>query len=396
VVGPANLNGNILTPTAAGSLHVIAWQPGDANWSYTDPLRQTLSLTSIPSVITFVATGITTAAATLHGTVSPNGLVTTARFEYGPTTAYGSTVSVALAPSDGFNPQEVAATLASLAPGITHYRLTATNSLGTSYGADRTLATDVPAMAVEQPAHVALASGVSTSDFGSTTIGAAGNILSFTVRNTGSLPLSGLAVSVDGPGRLDYTVNAAGLPASLPAGGSGTFTIAFRPWQSGLRSAALLIAGNDPLRNPFNIALTGTGLTQPGPGQSIATTAVASVMKTSDAPFSLLAGASSGLPLTYAVLTGPATVGSNGLVTLTGAPGAVTLQTSQAGGSGYNPTATNVTFQVTLPGQAFIKVAGGRTGNHSVGIRADGTLWAWGSNITPARISSDIVHAAAA
>jgi alpha-tubulin suppressor-like RCC1 family protein len=104
-------------------------------------------------------------------------------------------------------------------------------------------------------------------------------------------------------------------------------------------------------------------------------------VKTGSAPFFLRAGTTSGLPLSYAVLTGPATISSGGLVTLTGVPGTVTVKISQAGGSGYNPTEAYVTFPVTMAGQEFVKLARGGA-SHSAGIRADGTLWAWGYNIS--------------
>ena len=46
-----------------------------------------------PTVVTSPATNVTVAAAaTLNGTVNPNGFNTTASFEYGPTASYGITV----------------------------------------------------------------------------------------------------------------------------------------------------------------------------------------------------------------------------------------------------------------------------------------------------------------
>ena len=72
-------------------------------------------------------------AATLTGTVNPNGFQTTATFEYGLTTAYGNTVSVILSPSDGTSAQNVSAELTALSVGtLYHYRLTATNIDGTA------------------------------------------------------------------------------------------------------------------------------------------------------------------------------------------------------------------------------------------------------------------------
>ena len=68
-----------------------------------------------------------------------------------------------------------------------------------------------------------------------------------------------------------------------------------------------------------------------------------------DAPFSLAATASSGLPITYAVISGPATI-SGSLVTLTGAAGAVVIQASQAGDGLYAAAApVSQSFNVSLP-----------------------------------------------
>jgi hypothetical protein len=49
--------------------------------------------------------------------------------------------------------------------------------------------------------------------------------------------------------------------ATVSPGGTTTFTVQFTPASTGLKTAALHIASNDPTNNPFNIALTGTGTT---------------------------------------------------------------------------------------------------------------------------------------
>ncbi len=61
--------------------------------------------------------------------------------------------------------------------------------------------------------------------------------------------------------------------------------------------------------------------------------------QTSDPPFTLNATASSGLSVTYAVLSGPATVNGN-TVTLTGATGTVTIRAYQSGDLNFYPAAT--------------------------------------------------------
>jgi hypothetical protein len=67
---------------------------------------------------------------------------------------------------------------------------------------------------------------------------------------------------------------------------------------------------------------------------------------TTDSPFALDATASSGLPVLYSVLSGPATVAGN-TVTLTGMPGTVTIRAGQAGNAAYAPAPqVEVTFRV--------------------------------------------------
>jgi hypothetical protein len=98
-----------------------------------------------PLVTSGIASGITAAAATLQGTVNPNGLASTARFEYGLTDAYGNTTEVTLSPNIGSAEQAVSASLGGLQAGTTyHYRLTASNVSGTSPGADLTFTTYLP------------------------------------------------------------------------------------------------------------------------------------------------------------------------------------------------------------------------------------------------------------
>ena len=81
--------------------------------------------------------------AKLGALVSPGGIQTTYRFEYGPTGAYGSTVphpegSIA----EGVTARTVWASTSGLAAGTTyHYRVVATNELGTAYGEDQTFTT---------------------------------------------------------------------------------------------------------------------------------------------------------------------------------------------------------------------------------------------------------------
>jgi len=87
------------------------------------------------------AADITTTAAALNAKVNPNGLSTTCYFEYGTTAAYGSSTGEIDAGS-GTNPALVSKGISGLAPGTTyHFRLLATNSIGTATGPDQVFTT---------------------------------------------------------------------------------------------------------------------------------------------------------------------------------------------------------------------------------------------------------------
>jgi len=94
-----------------------------------------------PTVATGAATDVTTTGATLNGTVNPNGVATTASFEWGTTTSYGQTTPGASVGS-GTTPQPVSAPLTGLAPCTTyHYRVAATSAGGTVTSPDGTFQT---------------------------------------------------------------------------------------------------------------------------------------------------------------------------------------------------------------------------------------------------------------
>lgn len=74
---------------------------------------------------------------------------------------------------------------------------------------------------------------------------------------------------------------------------------------------------------------------------------------TSAAPFTLNAAATSGLPVSYEIVSGPATLSGN-TVTLTGQPGKVTIKASQSGDASFKPADdVSVSFQVLDP-QTFV------------------------------------------
>jgi len=94
--------------------------------------------TPSPTVVTLAATSITHGTAVLNGTVNPNGTSSTVYFEYGTNTSYGGITSqTGVNSAESFN-----ATITGLSANTKyHYRITAFNSGGTSYGSDTNFST---------------------------------------------------------------------------------------------------------------------------------------------------------------------------------------------------------------------------------------------------------------
>jgi subtilisin family serine protease len=98
-----------------------------------------------PTLTTGKASSVTQTSATLQATVNPNGgAIGECRFEYGTTSSYGSSVPCDSVPGAGEAPVGISAVLGELqAATIYYFRIVASNAAGTSYGAARSLTTEV-------------------------------------------------------------------------------------------------------------------------------------------------------------------------------------------------------------------------------------------------------------
>jgi hypothetical protein len=95
-----------------------------------------------PLAVTGVPSGVSQNAATISGTVNPQGYRTSYEFQVGVDTSYG--VQVFGEAGEGSESQQVSLTLPYLQPGTSyHYRLVAISRGGTSYGADAMFTTPV-------------------------------------------------------------------------------------------------------------------------------------------------------------------------------------------------------------------------------------------------------------
>jgi hypothetical protein len=124
-------------PNTTYHYQIVAYNSGGTNYggdvSFT-------TATIPPTVVTYAATSVTANTAVLNGNVNPNGgASTSAFFQYGTTTSYGS---ITTQTGIGGTQQNFSASIASLAPSTTyHYRIGAANMGGASYGADDTFTT---------------------------------------------------------------------------------------------------------------------------------------------------------------------------------------------------------------------------------------------------------------
>lgn len=131
---------------------LMASSPGGTGVAGPDETFTTLPIPA-PAVGTGGASAVTRGEALLSGTIDPQGWSTSYEFQYGATTAYGSswpTVEVNLGAFTGAQP--VSVNLENLQPGTTyHYRLLATNGGGTEHGADMTFTTaEYPASIIQE------------------------------------------------------------------------------------------------------------------------------------------------------------------------------------------------------------------------------------------------------
>jgi hypothetical protein len=133
---------------------------------------QSFATAGPPAVQTNPAASVTTTTATLTGSVDPKGRSTNWSFDYGTSTGYGSRTATQNAGS-GTGARAVSVALSNLVAGTTyHFRLVASNSVGTVAAADVSFATPaavtmgVSAFKVTAGSYVKLSGTVSGGQMG--------------------------------------------------------------------------------------------------------------------------------------------------------------------------------------------------------------------------------------
>jgi concanavalin A-like lectin/glucanase superfamily protein len=280
--GPATISGSTVTITGAGTVTVRAAQAGNGNYNAAGVVDQPFTVAKAAQTITFNAlAGKTYSDAPFTVSASSSsGLAVSFSILSGPATISGNTVTIT-----GAGTVTVRASQA----GNTNYNAAAT---------------------ADQSFTVAKASQTITFN---TLAGKTYGDAPFTVSASSS---SGLAVSFS---ILSGPANISGSTVTIT--GAGTVTV--RASQAG--------------NTNYNAAATADqSFTVAKASQTITFNTLAG--KTyGDAPFTVSASSSSGLAVSFSILSGPATI-SGGTVTITGA-GTVTVRAAQAGDGNYNAAA---------------------------------------------------------
>ena len=206
---------------------------------------------SAPTVATGVASGIGATAATVSGTVTPNSGNTSVLFEYGISTAYGSNAAAVpgtvLATS---TTTAVSASLSGLSPHtLYHYRVDATDSAGTSYGADATFTT-----ANTQPTAGASTASINTGNTATITLPFA-----TTDADGDSVTVQSISASVGAPFTLGtVTGNSVSVTGSLNTAGIGTITFTVTDGFGGTANGTVSVTVTDNISPTFTSAPADT------------------------------------------------------------------------------------------------------------------------------------------
>ncbi|TCJ14215.1 PKD domain-containing protein [Flaviaesturariibacter flavus] len=234
-----------------------------ANLQSQDAGIDSLLITSVavtaPVVTTTAATAITFTGATSGGNVTSDGLAAggvTARgivwaTSTGPTIASNLGIT-----TNGTGTGAFSGTITGLVPGVTYYyRAYATNSVGTSYGAELTFTTPV--------AVPTLTATPATLDFGNQTVGTTSGNLSYSLSGVYLSPAAG-NITVTAPAGFSVSTNPNGpfgATASVPYTGSTlaatTIYVRFTPAVVGAVNANAVNTGGGVAA--LNVGLAGSG-----------------------------------------------------------------------------------------------------------------------------------------
>lgn len=163
VTGSFTSNMTGLSPST--KYYVRAYATNEAGTGYGEESTFT-TFGQAPAATSSPVSEVTSSGAKLNGIANANYLSTQIAFEYGLTTAYGNTITGIPGTLDGSSDTPVTGTLTGLIPAsVYHFRIKATNSLGTTYSDDQSFNT-LSAIPVVTTTEISNKTGVSVSSGG--------------------------------------------------------------------------------------------------------------------------------------------------------------------------------------------------------------------------------------
>lgn len=380
--GPGVLVGNKLTITGSGTnIVLVANQSGNANYTAASPVSNSIPVVNIPQTIApFSSIPTQTYASNATVTVTPpvasSGLTPTLKVVSGPATITGNVVTlngvgtVVLAANVPRNGTYLAAPQVTTSFAVVKASQTI-SSFGTisdvPYGTPSITISNPPTSDSGLPVALSVLSGPATISGNTVTLKGAGTVI-LAANQTGNanyLPASRVTISFNVT-QIAQTIGSFSLadrvysttPFVLPAitASSGlpvTFSVVSGPAKIAGNKVTMtgvgtvVIAANQTGNANYSAAtpvMASFQVTQVP--QAITAFATISTKTFGSAPFTIaIPTASSGLPVTVTVLSGPATISGN-KVTLTG-KGTVVLAANQSGSAIYAP-ASQVTATFTV------------------------------------------------
>ena len=179
--------------------------------------------------------------------------------------ANASDFTVALAPPSEVSPEGTTTFTVRFTPSGNGARAT-TLRLASNDPDESTFDIPLSGIGVGVPEITVLNGTANLNDGGSASYGSvnrgSNRSVSFLIKNTGTLNLTGIAASLSGGNVSDYVITT--FPAaSLVPDASTTVSVRFTPAAAGARATTLRISSNDANENPFDILLSGTGVSVP-------------------------------------------------------------------------------------------------------------------------------------
>lgn len=421
--GTSALFGRTVVAVAAGSSHSLAWCSDGtlAAWggnsvgqlgnnsttgsSVPVAVNATSGLSSLfdKTVVAVTAGASHSLALCSDGTVAAWGYNNSGQLGNKSFTLTGSLVPVAVNTEVGV----------SVLAGKQVSRLAAGTAASSSFAI---FGTTMPEIEVEvlEPSVTELADQASTVDFGSTL--AAGR--TFKVRNSGGVPLANLSATLTGADAASFTLIRQP-SATVAAGNTTTFQVAFTGVNSGAKSATLEITSNDSDESPFQINLVGNRIARLeatfAGGSDIPLSAPSINLSGTEVQLTLNYVPALGTNLTVIKNTGTAFIagqfsnlangarvslshnginypfiawyyggaGNNDLVLLWPYAGLAAWGKNSDGQLGINTTQQSlvpvgVVQTCVLYGKTIVQVAHGN--GHSLALCSDGSVAAWGAN----------------